>query len=317
MKKTATAVLAVLLVLAACSSPGATSNPTTEPTPAPSGSAPPPSGKGIDHPDGEEAVLVVSSAGGLVPVQFFATAMPTFVMLGDGRVYTQGAVPAIFPGPALPAILERTLTEDGIQTVLDGVEETGLFTTDLELRGGQAACADCADTVFTLNADGRSVTITIYGLGFITADMEPPPGMTSAEIEAHRVLGQLMDGLVTIDTSVPGDQWEPEGWQPFAPEAFRLYVRDSSAEPADEGIPEDVRDWPTDHDPATVGEVVQLFGDGSRCFTVEGEDAATWLEELSESTQVTRWTTDGTNRFSLLVRPILPYEDPACPVPVG
>jgi hypothetical protein len=308
MRRTLPGVIAMLLVLAACASPGGTPQTTPDPT-----SSPPPSdGGGIEHPEGDEAVLVVSSAGGQV-VQFNATSMPSFVMLGDGRVIIQGAVPAIFPGPALPALLERTLTTAGIQTVLEAVEETGLFTSDLELRGAQSQCADCTDTVFTLNADGRSVTISVYALGQVDPALGIPPGMSSAEVEAHRVLAQLNDALTTIDTSVPGDQWEADGWQAFEPDAFRLYVRDSSGEPADAGVPEEVRDWPTDDDPATVGEVVELFGDGSRCFVVEGEAAAAWFEDLGASTQITRWTTDGTNRYSLLVRPLLPYEDAACP----
>lgn len=256
---------------------------------------------------------MVSLSGGLIPVQFLATSMPTFVMLGDGRVITQGAVPAIYPGPALPPLLVRTLTADGVQAVLEAVEETGLFTSDINLTGGMNMCADCSTTTFTLDADGRHVTVSVYALGMIDPGMAPPQGMSSAEVEAHRVLGPLQNALMTIDTSLPADRWEAGGWQAFEPEAFRLYVRDSSGDAPDPSLPEQVRDWPTDNDPATIGDVVELFGDGSRCFTVSGEEAATWLEELGASTQITRWTTDGQDRYSLLVRPLLPFEDVACP----
>jgi hypothetical protein len=244
--------------------------------------------------------------------------MPSFVLLGDGRVVTQGAIPAIYPGPALPALQVRRLTEAGIQTILEAVEETGLFTADLELRGAAGMVADAPDTVFQLNAAGREVTVTVYALGFITDDMEPPPGMSSAELEAHRILTSLNDALTTIDTSVPAEEWEADGWQPYEADALRLFVRDSSGEPPDETLPEDVRDWPlAGADPATFGEEFLLFGNGTRCGVVEGEEAATWLADLVESTQITRWTTDGDNRFSVLVRPLLPYEEPACPQPVG
>ena len=40
----------------------------------------------------------------------------------------QGAQTLEFPGPALPALIERTLTEEGIQAVLEAVEDTNLFT---------------------------------------------------------------------------------------------------------------------------------------------------------------------------------------------
>ena len=115
-----------------------------------------------------------------------ATRLPTFVLLGDGRVIVQGAQTLEFPGPALPPLIERTLTEEGIQEVLEAVEETNLFTADLELNGAQNMVADATNTVFTLNAGGRDVTVSVYGLGALPPDMEPPPGMTSAEIEAHR-----------------------------------------------------------------------------------------------------------------------------------
>ncbi len=313
MRRIALGLLGLSFVVSACSGSGAS------PSQQPSGSSSAPSapasssGDGIEHPEGDAAVLVVSSAGGLVPVEFTATAMPSFVMVGDGRVIIQGAVPAIFPGPALPALMERTLTPEGIQTVLEAVEETGLFTTDLEMRGAAGMIADAADTVFTLSAAGRDVTVTVYALGMVSPDMELPPGMTSAEVEAHRVLSAFNEALLTIDTAVPAEQWETEGWQPYAAEALRLYVRDVTGEPVDPEVPQEPMDWPTDDDPATFGEEVAFFGNGTRCGTVEGEDATAWLAALGDATQITPWTTDGENRYSVMVRPLLPYEEVACP----
>lgn len=322
MRRRALGTLAVLLILSACASSGG--------SPQPSGDAPrppttdsgspgetPAPGDGIEHPTGDEPVLVVRTEGGLMPVDFAVTALPSFVMLGDGRVIVQGAVPAIFPGPALPALQERTLTEEGIQTVLEAVEDTGLFTSDLELRGAAAMVADAPDTIFQLNAAGRSVRVSVYGLGFVSDDMEPPPGMSSAELEAHRILTRLSEALFLIDTSVPAEQWEADGWQPYAPEAIRLFVRDVTGEPPDESMPEDVHDWPiAGEDPATFGEEFALFGDGSRCGVVTGDAAAAWLADLTEATQITRWTSDGDDRYSVIVRPLFPFEDPSCE-PVG
>lgn len=317
------AMLAVAVMLAACATPGGTTTPSTPPSSGPSGSpnaSPPPSDDGsggIPHPDGDEAVLVVSSAGGFVPVDFIVRAMPTFVMLGDGRVFQQGAVPAIFPGPPFAPMSVRQLTPDGVQQVLRAVEQTGLFTQDLDLRGAAGMVADAPDTVFTLNAAGRQVTITVYALGMLAPDMEPPPGMSSAEVEAHRLLSALLEGLMTIDTAVTSDGWTDDGWRAWEPDAFRLYVRDASGEPPDEGLPEDVRDWPTDADPATFGDEVALFGDGTRCGAVDGEDGIAWRTALAQASEITRWTTDGTDRWSVGVRPLLPYEAVACPEPMG
>jgi hypothetical protein len=310
MKRTVPGFFAVLTLLTACASSGGGS-PGASP---PAGSDGRGTGDGIEHPTGSEPILTVDYEGGFVPVQFMATRLPAFVLLGDGRVIMQGAQTLEFPGPALPALIERTLTEEGIQQVLQGVEDTDLFTADLELNGAQNVVADAANTVFTVDAGGREVTVSIYGLGALPPDMEPPPGMSSGEIEAHRILGGLNDGLMTIDSWLPAAAWEPEGWQPYEPEAFRLYVRDVTGQPVEGGdLPEQVREWPTDDDPAAFGEAEEFFGDGTRCGAVDGELGATWLEELNAANQLTLWTDDGERRFSVMARAVLPHEEPACP----
>lgn len=308
MKRTLPGLIGLLILLSACTSSGGGSSPPS--TDGGDGAG----GEGIEHPSGSEAILVVDYAGGFVPVQFMATRVPVFVLLGDGRVIVQGAQTLEFPGPALPPLMERTLTEEGIQRVLQAVEETNLFSADLELNGAQGVVADAATTVFSLDAGGREVTVSVYGLGTLTPDMEPPPGMPSGEIEAHRVLGQLNDGLTMIDGWLPADAWETEGWQPYEPGAFRLYVRDVTGEPVEGGdLPEQVREWPTDDDPAAFGAVEEFFGDGTRCGVADDELGALWLAELTAANQLTLWTTDGENRFSVMARPVLPHEDPACP----
>jgi hypothetical protein len=319
MKRFLPGLFVMLFALAACAAPGSTPAESSGESPA---ASPPPGSGGdgegeagaIEHPGGSEAILVVGSAGGFVPVQFMATQLPTFVLLGDGRVIMQGAQTLEFPGPAYPALIERTLTEEGIQSILREIGETNMFTGDLELRGAQSVVADAADTVFTLNAGGSEVIVSVYGLGALMPDMEPPPGMASGEIEAHRILGQLNDGLMTLDTWLPADAWEAEGWLPYEPKAFRLYVRDVTEQPIEDGdLPEQVREWPTADDPAAFGAEVPLFGDGTRCGVVEGDVAVAWLEELALANQMTLWTNDGERRFSVIARPVLPHEDPACP----
>lgn len=306
MKRTLPSILVMLFILAACAGPSGSGGGSDGSDEAETDA--------IEHPTGSDPILIVDSSGGFVPVQFMATRLPTFVLLGDGRVIVQGAQTLEFPGPALPALMERTLTEEGIQRVLRAVEDTNLFTTDLELNGAQNVVADAANTLFILDAGGRQVTVSIYGLGALLPGEQPPTGISSSEVEAHRILGQLNDALTTLDSWIPADAWEATGWQPYEAEAFRLYVRDVTGEPRDGGdLPEQVREWPTDDDPAAFGEIVDLFADGTRCGAVEGEDGAVWLDELNAANQMTLWSTDGQNRFSVTARPVLPHEDPACP----
>jgi hypothetical protein len=299
MKRPAALLLGLTILAACAASPGGSPGGDND------------SDGAIEHPTGDALVLSVENRGGFVPVEFLATSMPTFTLLGDGRVIVQGPMTLIYPGPALAPLQQRTLTEDGIQQVLAAIAETGLFDADLELRGAQNFVADAADTVFTLQAGDRDVTVTVYGLGTLDPST-PMEGISAAEANAHRTLTQLNDRLMSIDQWLPADAFADDGWQPYEPQAFRLYVRNADAVPPDPSLPpEPPRPWPVDGDPAAFGEPDAFLAD-TRCGVVEGEEAAAWLEELSRSTQLTRWTA-GDQLYIVLPRPLLPYEEPVCP----
>jgi hypothetical protein len=281
-------------------------------------SGPSPGGDGddgpIDHPTGDELVLAIENRGGFVPPQFLATQTPTFALMGDGRVVVQGAQVLIFPGPALPPLQTRRLTEEGMQTILREVVATGLFDADLELRGAQAVVADASDTAFILHAGGRDVTVSVYALGLITPDMQPPQGVSADELRAHQVLQGMQDRLLQLDTWLSEDAWQDTGWQPYEPTAFRLYVRDATNDVPEAGVAQEVRTWPeVSADPASFGTEEPLFGDGTRCAAVTGDEAAAWLAELGAANQNTRWSVDGEKLYAVSPRPLLPYEEASCP----
>lgn len=266
----------------------------------------------IGHPIDGDLILSVENRGGFVPPEFLATQFPTFVLLGDGTVITQGAVPAIYPGPALPPLLGRTLTEDGIQAILAEVTATNLFLSDLELRGAQNFVADAPDTVFTLHASGREVTITVYALGFLDAN-QPMQGISAEEVAAHQVLQRLQSRLQAPDSWLAADHFADDGWQPYQADAARLYVRDATADVPEPNIGFDVRDWPIAGDPASFGQEEPFFGNGTRCGVVTGADGAAWLADLATANQVSRWTADGETLYAVTARPLLPYEEQTCP----
>jgi len=302
-KQTTLSLLLAGLVLAGCSRGGG-----GQPSGSPSG------GDDIVHPAGDALILSVANSGGFVAPDFLLGALPSFVLTGEGRVLVPAAVAAVFPGPMLPSIMERRLTEKGIQAVLGAVAETGLFRSDLDLHGANAMVADAADTVFTLHADGREVTVSVYALGFLEGT-NPPAGMPGNEVLAHRALSLLQQRLSGLEQWLPADAWADTGWKPYQPKAFRLYVRNADAEPPDgSGLPPQApRAWPTSDDPATFGQVSS--GD-LRCGVVSGAGAETWLAELRQSNQLTRWTA-GQHRYSIIPRPLLPYEGDTCPPPLG
>ena len=304
MKRTASTLLVTGVLLASCGGGAGGS----------SGGSLAPSGD-VTHPTGNALVLSIANSGGFVAPDFLLGALPSFVLTGDGRVLVPGPQIEIFPGPALPNIQQRRLTEAGIQAVLRAVAETGLFKADLNLHGANAVVADAADTVFTLHADGREVTVSVYALGFLDAT-NPPPGIAGNELLAHRALSLLLQRLTSLEQWLPAGAWADTGWKPFEPDALRLYVRNADAEPPDAGSglpPQPPRAWPIAGDPAGFGKPMSS-GD-LRCGVVAGADGAAWLAELRQSNQLTRWTAGG-HRYSIIPRPLLPHEARSCPEPL-
>lgn len=285
--------LTLSLLLSACSGIGAS-----------------PSDGGIAHPSGDELVLRVEYRGGMIPL-FFLTSIPSFSLLGDGRVVVQGAQIELFPGPALPAVQVRQLTEAGVQAVLNAVAATGQFAASAEWRGAQNFVMDASDTVFTLNADGRAVKVTVYGLGTVTPGQEPP-NFPPAERTVHEALNPLVEKLTTLESWLPVAAWAQTAWQPYVADSLRLLVRNADGEPPDgSGIENQAVPWPAGEDPATFGAPTAL-GE-QRCGVVSGDEAAAWYAALANANQLTRWTS-GDHRYEVIVRPLLPDEPAECPV---
>ena len=81
---------------------------------------------GIDHPTGpDQLVLRIDSGGGFVPPEFLLTDLPDLSLLGDGRLVVLGPQIEIYPGPALPNLQVRQLTEDGVQALLEAAQRRG------------------------------------------------------------------------------------------------------------------------------------------------------------------------------------------------
>jgi len=238
------------------------------------------------------------------------TEIPPFTLTGDGRVIVPGAQIELFPGPALPAVNVRRLTEDGIQAVLNEVARTALFGASVEYRGAQNFVMDGSDTIFSLHADGREVEVVVYGLGILDP-AAPNTGISAAEIAAHGALQRLSDRLMNLEGWVPASAWAEPSWRPYQPEALRLLVRNADADPPDgSGIGNQLLDWPDASDPAAFGDPAE--GGSLRCGVVNGQDAKDWYGALSTANQLTRFVKDD-HRYQVTVRFMLPDEPLECP----
>lgn len=263
----------------------------------------------MEHPGGGDLVLRVEYRGGFVAPGVLLTSFPAFTLTGDGRVIVPGARVATDPGPALPGVVERRLSERGIQALLREVAGTALFGTSLAFRGAGACVADAPDTIFTFHADGRDVTVTVYGLG----TLDPTngcQGMSPTEVAAHQTLQHLTERLMTLDDWLPAGAWADAGWHTYQPAAMRLVVRTADADPPESGgLGNQLVDWPEGSDPATFGD--PTFSPNQRCGVVNGAAADAWYAELSTANQLTRFVKGG-HRYQVTVRLLLPDEPLAC-----
>jgi hypothetical protein len=269
-----------------------------------------PSGS-ITHPTGDALVLRVATAGGFLGPGVAFSQLPSVSIYGDGRVIAPGAVDMIYPGPALPPLLVTRLNEAGLQAVLGEVLSTGLFARSRSFQGASAVIADAGTTVFTLHADGRDATVSIYALGALDSS-QPRPGISGEELAAHRTLAQLSSRLATLNSWLPASSWSDRESQPFTPDAIRLLVRNADADAPDQsGIANQLVPWPGAGDPATFGEPAAQTA-GSRCGVVTGAGAATWFDAVRAANQLTRFTAHA-DRYEVNPRPLLPDEPRSCP----
>lgn len=271
----------------------------------------PPAYASVPHPAGSELVVRIAWTGGFVPYEYLFTSLPRFTLLGDGRVLVEGPQIEIYPGPALPNIQVRRLTEEGIQSILFRIAETGLFNESHSWTAATQFIADANSTVFTVRADNREVAVDVYALGLLAEpNGAPPPGIPAEELEAHDRLTALETALLDLDAWIPADDWADATWQSYEPDALRLVVANIDAQPPDpDGLDSEPIQWPGTTAPEQFGtaSTIQDF----RCGVVSGEEGAAWYAALSQANQLTRWSHDG-HLYSVTPRPLLPDEPLDC-----
>ena len=219
-------VLAVLaLVTAACAD-------------APTGARSDPSDSGIVHPSGaDQVVLRVALEGGFVAPETTFARMPSFSLMGDGTIIEPGAQDEIYPGQALPQLLVRTISEDGIQAILGAAIDAGLDHDGTLGDLGSVGVSDMPTTVFTLSANGETHRVEAYALG-MPGDHRPE-GMSQGTWAARQELSSFAEQLGRLPA------WLPEGSigaeAPYDAPGAALLVRAYRGDP---GLSQDAVAWP-------------------------------------------------------------------------
>src|ERR687894_11263 len=104
---------------------GSDGTPTPGAAGSPGSSSPP-----VPLPPAGSLVLRVEYTGGFVTPDTTAARLPLVSLYADGRVYTEGPVAAIYPGPALPNVQVTPVPQETVQQLAEqamaaGVAETG------------------------------------------------------------------------------------------------------------------------------------------------------------------------------------------------
>jgi hypothetical protein len=283
----------------------------------------------IPHPTGaDDLVLRVDTSGGFVPIQVGLRSIPGFSLYGDGRLVVTGPTIEIYPGPALPNLIERTVTEEGVQAVLAEAERAGLLDGDASYP--YPCVADLPTTTFTVNANGQTHVTTADALGVegsgatgasgsgpggaaqgsagegsapepgASIPRGPSGGCQGADVDARQRLSAFDAKLGDLGSWLPEGSLGPE--RPYTPTELRVFVTAYRADPQLRQRP--VR-WPLARPLDPFGERAAAFE--GRCGVLTGDEAATLLAAAREANELTPWTSDG-RRFALVFRPLLPDE---------
>jgi hypothetical protein len=262
----------------------------------PSGAASPsPSGDGTAA--GPWLRATVSQA--IAPVDAFARG-PVAVITADGRWVTEGPIPAIYPGPLLPNLIQRPVSAEGRQRVVDAATALGLLAGKTDFTAGGLAPGGMTGRI-ELDLPEGLVTLTgdpAAQIQCITTPCNPPPGTPAAFAE---LFARLQD-----PRSLAGSELGPE--EALVPDGYALLVGPAPApQPGLGGPPVD---WPLDVPLASFGRPV---ANRYRCGLVTGADAARLAPALQAANQLTQWAQDPTTSatFGIVARPVIDGED-AC-----
>ena len=297
--------ISALMLVAACGGAAATPAVTPAATAAPTGDDPTPVVAtasptvmaGIVHPTGPtDLVLRYDVAGGFVPPEFFAAHVPAFTLYGDGTVVfvdNNTPLPQRQDNIGVASPLRTTkLAEADIQALLEfALRDSGLAVAKTQYDNQMVA--DAPSTIFTVNAEGDSKTVSAYALG-----MDAGPGTVPADAAILKALGGLADRLSNFGTTVSSE--------PYTPAAYRAVILEQS------GITGVViRDWPwIDPQPSDFATPADPNALQQGTHVLQSLDlSALGIDGVQNGIYGGLWVkATGGKVYSLVIRPLLPDE---------
>ncbi|MET0425363.1 MAG: hypothetical protein ABW046_15880 [Actinoplanes sp.] len=285
LRGTLIAAAVPLFLLSACAQPGNVADAASPTAPAPAAG---------------DLVLRADSFGGFVPPEQVVGAIPSVSVYGDGRVITEGPVPAIYPGPALPNLQVQQITPELVRQLVQEGQTAGVRTgADF----GRPNVADAPSTRVTVLTGNGPQSVTVEALNEGRPD---DPMLTPDQQTARTKLAAYVKKLQDLPTA--------EGMphpKPYEAQQVAVLARPWS-KPGNDLPRPDTKAWPG---PALPGPVLnQNIGIG--CVLVSGAEQATVLTAAAKANALTSWTQGG-QKWAITFRPLLPDEKNGCAVVKG
>jgi hypothetical protein len=238
--------------------------------------------------------VAVAHVGGFLTPELVFTRLPHVVVYDDGLSVTQGAVIAIYPGPAVPPLVEGRLDRDQLAELEEAARDAGLFEARDRDEFGMPPVADAPDTRITVVVDGEEIVTEVGALGFgSTMPGEGDAGVTEEQARRRAAVEEFVDLASELATAA-------ETSEMFDVDRYRVMALPAEGAPGVDGIEPNELDWPAE------AELTE-----NECTAVTGADARAVADVLDEATEITRWVDDDGETWRLAIRPVLPHE-PDC-----
>lgn len=237
----------------------------------------------------DEVVLLVDRSGGLRVAGADLVDLPALVVYADGRALVPGPVPAVYPGPALPPVLQAQLPPDEVDALVAGAVDAGVTGGPRDY--GQPPVADATTTTVVVRGPDGVASQSVYALAETPGppgSAAPGPGLSQEQADARADLAAYVDrALAQVDAGAA-----------YEPDRMAVVRQAYTGEPAS--------DVPEPREVTWSGP--ELDGEGPfPCTVLEGDGLAAVRPDLERATTATRWLVDGSPQL-LQLRPLLPHE---------
>lgn len=221
----------------------------------------------------------------------------TSVAIVDGALIVPGAVPAIFPGPLMTPLHARTISEAGLEAIVNLARRAGLLDGPTDLIGDPRPGMVVGHLRFELAGATREVVGDPTAVMMcITTPCDPAPGSPEAFAAVWAQLADLPSWI--------GPELGVE--QVYRPERLAVLLGPPLEDPT---IAPTVVAWPI---AGSFGDFGSATAGGGRCGVIAGEDVATAFAAFQAANAMTRWRDADGAVLGATVQALLPGEADPC-----